>query len=44
MIHGRDWQALVPETVVDVIEEIDGVERIRRIAETDANGNAPSDA
>jgi len=21
MIHGRDWQALVPETVVDVIEE-----------------------
>jgi len=44
MIHGRDWQALVPETVVDVIEEIDGVERIRRIAETDANGTAPSDA
>jgi len=27
-----------------VIEEIDGVERIRRIAETDANGTAPSDA
>ncbi|WP_123620117.1 nicotinamide-nucleotide adenylyltransferase [Halorubrum sp. CSM-61] len=44
MIHGRDWQALVPETVVDVIEEIGGVERIRRIAETDANGEAPSDA
>jgi len=41
MIHGRDWQALVPETVVDVIEEIDGVERIRRIAETDANGTRP---
>ena len=36
MIHGRDWVDLVPETVVDVIEEVDGVERIRRIAESDA--------
>jgi len=44
MIHDRDWQALVPETVADVIEEIDGAERIRRIAETDANGDAPADA
>ena len=44
MVHGRDWQVLVPEAVVDVIEEIDGVERIRRIAETDANDEAPSDA
>jgi len=35
MIHDRDWTDLVPTTVVDVIEEIDGVERIRRIAETD---------
>jgi len=35
MIHGRGWTDLVPTTVVDVIEEIDGVERIRRIAETD---------
>ncbi|MFC6753983.1 nicotinamide-nucleotide adenylyltransferase [Halorubrum tibetense] len=36
MIHGRNWTDLVPETVVDVIREIDGVERIRRIAESDA--------
>ena len=43
MIHGRDWRELVPETVIDVIEEVDGVERIRRIAETDTNGHAPSD-
>ena len=43
MIHGRDWEALVPETVVNVIEEIGGVERIRRIAETDTNGDAPAD-
>jgi len=44
MIRGRDWEALVPDAVVDVIREVDGVERIRRIAETDANGEEPSDA
>ena len=43
MIHGRDWQALVPATVVNVIEEIGGAERIRRIAETDTNGDSPAD-
>ena len=43
IIHDHDWQDLVPETVIDVIEEVDGVERIRRIAETDANGHAPAD-
>jgi len=43
IIHRRDWQELVPETVIRVIEEVDGVERIRRIAETDANGNVPTD-
>ena len=36
MIHGRNWSDLVPATVADVIHEIDGVERIRRIAESDA--------
>ena len=43
MIRGRDWEDLVPDAVVDVIREVDGVERIRRIAETDANGGGPSD-
>jgi nicotinamide-nucleotide adenylyltransferase len=43
MIRGRDWTDLVPDAVVDVIREVDGVERIRRIAETDANGGGPSD-
>ncbi|WP_299236922.1 nicotinamide-nucleotide adenylyltransferase [Natronomonas sp.] len=38
MADGDDWEALVPEAVVDVVDEIEGVERIRRIAETDANG------
>jgi len=43
MIRGRDWTDLVPDVVVEVIREVDGVERIRRIAETDANGGGPSD-
>ncbi|QAU12497.1 nicotinamide-nucleotide adenylyltransferase [Halorubrum sp. BOL3-1] len=44
MIRGRDWEDLVPDAVVDVIREVDGVERIRRVAETDTNGEVPSDA
>ncbi|SFR40328.1 MULTISPECIES: nicotinamide-nucleotide adenylyltransferase [Halorubrum] len=43
MIRGRDWEDLVPDAVVDVIREVDGVERIRRIAETDSLGDEPSD-
>ena len=43
MIRGRDWEDLVPDAVVDVIREVDGVDRIRRIAETDSNGDDPSD-
>ncbi len=39
MIHGRDWESLVPAAVVDVIEEVGGVERIQRVAETDTNGS-----
>ena len=35
IIHGRDWEDLVPDAVVDVITEVDGAERIRQIAETD---------
>jgi nicotinamide-nucleotide adenylyltransferase len=40
MIEDGDWRSLVPATVVDVIEEIDGIERIQRISDTDANGDA----
>ncbi|EMA71770.1 nicotinamide-nucleotide adenylyltransferase [Halorubrum distributum] len=43
MIRGRDWEDLVPDAVVDVIREVDGVERIRRIAETDSLDDEPSD-
>jgi nicotinamide-nucleotide adenylyltransferase len=38
MAAGDDWTSLVPRTVAEVINEIEGVERIRRITETDTNG------
>jgi nicotinamide-nucleotide adenylyltransferase len=39
MISGGDWEALVPDPVVEVIEEIDGVARIRQVSDSDANGD-----
>jgi nicotinamide-nucleotide adenylyltransferase len=36
MIDGEPWQDRVPEAVVDAIAEIDGVERLRTIADTDS--------
>ena len=38
MIDGEDWRRLVPEHVVEVVEEVDGIERIQMVNETDANG------
>ncbi|ADQ67992.1 nicotinamide-nucleotide adenylyltransferase [Halogeometricum borinquense] len=38
MIHDEDWRNLVPDPVVDVIEEIGGIERLQRVSQTDANG------
>jgi nicotinamide-nucleotide adenylyltransferase len=42
---GGDWETLVPGAVVEVLDEIDGVERVRQIAASDANGtgNGPSE-
>ena len=37
MIEGGDWQSLVPDAVVEVVEEIDGVARIQRVSRSDAN-------
>lgn len=37
MVADDDWQTLVPDSVADVIEEIDGIERIQRVSQTDAN-------
>ncbi len=31
MTTGEDWKALVPESVSEVIEEIDGINRIKHI-------------
>lgn len=35
MLRGDPWEHLVPQSVVDVIREIDGVGRIRQIAKDD---------
>ncbi|WP_435344963.1 nicotinamide-nucleotide adenylyltransferase [Haloarchaeobius sp. HRN-SO-5] len=39
MIAGEDWEALVPDACVEVIREIDGVERIQMVADSDSNGS-----
>jgi len=38
MIDGGDWRSLVPPAVEEVVDEIDGITRLQRITETDANG------
>jgi nicotinamide-nucleotide adenylyltransferase len=44
MLEGDNWEHLVPDPVVEVIEDIGGVERLRRIAATDANGDDEDDS
>ncbi|RLI88773.1 MAG: nicotinamide-nucleotide adenylyltransferase [Archaeoglobales archaeon] len=36
MLNGEDWESLVPRAVAEVIKEIDGIGRIREIANRDA--------
>jgi len=43
MIEGGDWRSLVPTAVVDVIEEVGGIERIQRVSDTDTNGDETND-
>jgi nicotinamide-nucleotide adenylyltransferase len=38
MVAGGDWRSLVPAPVESVIEEIDGVDRIQQVSDSDANG------
>ncbi|NHN57903.1 MULTISPECIES: nicotinamide-nucleotide adenylyltransferase [Halorussus] len=38
MIDGGDWERLVPDAVVEVVEEIGGIERIQRVSDSDSNG------
>lgn len=33
MLEGDDWKSLLPSSVVDVIEEIDGINRIRHLSQ-----------
>ena len=35
IVQDMEWKHLVPPAVVDVIEEVDGVERLRNISKTD---------
>ncbi len=44
MISGGDWKSLVPPPVVDVIDEIGGIERIQRVSDSDTNSEAGRDA
>ncbi|MFB6205697.1 MAG: nicotinamide-nucleotide adenylyltransferase [Haloglomus sp.] len=39
IIEGGDWQSLVPDPVVDVIDECDGVARLQEVADTDDPGD-----
>jgi len=33
-----DWRGLVPEAVEEVIDEIDGADRLRQVSQSDSNG------
>jgi len=35
MLSGENWMKLVPKSVADFIKEIDGVNRLRDLAQTD---------
>ncbi|QLK24998.1 nicotinamide-nucleotide adenylyltransferase [Natrinema zhouii] len=39
MITGGDWESLVPEAVVQVVDEMDGIERIQMVSDSDSNGD-----
>jgi nicotinamide-nucleotide adenylyltransferase len=43
MAADGDWESLVPEAVVEVIAEIEGVERIQRITATDTSSSDGED-
>jgi nicotinamide-nucleotide adenylyltransferase len=39
MVDDDQWRQFVPDPVVDVIDEVNGIDRIQQVAETDSNGN-----
>ncbi|AHF98770.1 nicotinamide-nucleotide adenylyltransferase [Halostagnicola larsenii XH-48] len=38
MIDDEDWEGLVPDPVVDVVEEANGIERLQMVNDSDSNG------
>ncbi len=38
MIEDQNWEKLVPDPVVEVVRETNGIERLQRVSETDTNG------
>ncbi|MFC6960910.1 nicotinamide-nucleotide adenylyltransferase [Halocatena marina] len=38
MCRDENWESLVPDAVVEVIDEIDGANRLRQVSDSDANG------
>ncbi len=43
MTDDDDWESLVPAAVVEVVEEIDGVERLAHVSASDGAGGDPAD-
>ncbi|OAQ51731.1 nicotinamide-nucleotide adenylyltransferase [Natrinema mahii] len=39
MITDGDWQSLVPDAVVEVVEEMNGIERMQMVSDSDSNGD-----
>ena len=39
MIADGDWDSLLPPAVVDVVREIDGINRLQQVSATDTNGD-----
>jgi len=35
MLNGEPWEALVPAAVVDVVKEVDGIQRLKDLAKSD---------
>jgi len=44
IVAGEPWRDRVPEAVVETIDEVDGVERLRQVADTDTGGGEGEDS
>jgi len=40
MVEDGDWESLVPDAVAGVVEEIEGIERIQQVSDSDTNGGS----